>query len=63
MDWEDILDIKLESLGDNATEDQCDLLLSWVLYNVPSIYWRGIAPWCPNQVGSALMERAGESGY
>lgn len=63
MNWEQIFDIKLESLGDSATEDQCDLLLSWVLENVPAIHWRGVAPWCPYAVCCALMMRGAESGY
>jgi hypothetical protein len=63
MNWEAILDIRLDTIGENPTDDQINHLVAWAIDNIPSAYWRSVAPWMPSSACERLMMHGAECGY
>lgn len=63
MNWEDILDIRLDTIGQQPTDDQINHLVSWAIDNIPREYWRSVAPWMPIAACERLMMHGAECGY
>jgi hypothetical protein len=56
--------LMLDAIGDNATQEQVDRLLSWTVHNLPKDQW-GIAAGCAVSVGefyTDIRERMAECG-
>ena len=56
--------LMVDAIGDNATQDQVERLLSWTIQNLPKDQW-GIAANCAVSVGefyTAVRERMAECG-
>lgn len=62
-EWQKQLTIKLETLGDNPTAEQRQILESWVLEHVPAAFWRDVAPTLPMELCEAFMMRGAEMGF
>lgn len=61
------LEERVEALGSDATESQCERLVEWVIDNIPFYFWADAAETVlvmdgPTSVYSSLRERVGEMG-
>lgn len=64
MNWQEILKIKIDAIGDSPTIKQQENLVSWVIENVPVSMWGEVAFWLPGDyLGTQISMRAGESGF
>ena len=56
--------LMVDAIGDNATQEQVERLLSWTVHNLPRSQW-GIAASCAVSVGdfyTDMRERMAECG-
>lgn len=51
MNWLNKLQNRVEALGDNASEEQKEALVNWIIQNVPQAYWMSAAEECINIPG------------
>ena len=65
--WQNILNNKIDNLGDNPTDDEVSEVVDWSVSNIPLASW-GVAAEIGLDLGCGdyytyMSERLGESGF
>lgn len=61
MNWLEVLNVKIDALGDNPTDAQSESLMPWVLDNVPEARWDSIWHLIPSGCATELSMRSAEN--
>jgi len=43
MNWSQLLEARIDAIGENASDEQADALVSWIVEHVPRDYWESAA--------------------
>lgn len=65
MNWLNKLQNRVEALGDNASEEQKEALVNWIIDNVPMYEWMSAAEECINIPGmyTEFSMRSSENNF